>query len=149
MTKYDSIDLIDPIGVGRTVFFPINKGDFTGLREFYLPDVTGSTPISAEVTASVPRYIPKNLVAIAASVSEETIVLVSKDEPTRLYIYKFLFQDETKLQSAWSYWEMKGSKSILSAIILDNDLYIVTEYADGVYLEKASLRPETVDTGTE
>ncbi len=149
MTKYDSVDLIDPIGVGRTVFFPINKGDFTGLREFYLPDVTGSTPISAEVTASVPRYIPKNLVAIAASVSEETIVLVSKDEPTRLYIYKFLFQDETKLQSAWSYWEMKGSKSILSAVILDNDLYIVTEYADGVYLEKASLRPETVDTGTE
>ena len=55
MTKYDSVDLIDPIGVGRTVFFPINKGDFTGLREFYLPDVTGSTPISAEVTASVPR----------------------------------------------------------------------------------------------
>ena len=48
--------------------------------------------ISAEVTASVPRYIPKNLVAIAASVSEETIVMISKDEPTRLYIYKFLFQ---------------------------------------------------------
>ena len=149
MTKYDSVDLIDPIGVGRTVFFPINKGDFTGLREFYLPDVTGATPISGEVTASVPRYIPKNLVAIAASVSEETIVLVSKDEPTRLYIYKFLFSDETKLQSAWSYWEIKGSKSILSATILDNDLYIIAEYADGVYLEKASLRPETVDTGTE
>tara|TARA_R100001530_G_scaffold130049_1_gene100719 strand:+ start:71 stop:2626 length:2556 start_codon:yes stop_codon:yes gene_type:complete len=149
MTKYDSIDLIDPIGVGRTVFFPINKGDFTGLREFYLPDVTGSTPISAEVTASVPRYIPKNLVAIAASVSEETIVLVSKDEPTRLYIYKFLFADETKLQSAWSYWEVKGDKSILTASILDSDLYIIVEYADGVYLEKASLRPETVDTGTE
>ena len=149
MTKYDSNESIDPIGVGRTVFFAVNKGDFSGLREFYIADVTGSTPISAEVTASVPRYIPKNLVAIAASVSEETIVMISKDEPTRLYIYKFLFQDETKLQSAWSYWEIKGSKSILSATILDSDLYIITEYADGVYLEKASLRPETVDTGTE
>ena len=149
MTKYDSNESVDPIGVGRTVFFAVNKGDFSGLREFYIADVTGSTPISAEVTASVPRYIPKNLVAIAASVSEETIVMISKDEPTRLYIYKFLFQDETKLQSAWSYWEIKGSKSILSATILDSDLYIITEYADGVYLEKASLRPETVDTGTE
>ena len=149
MTKYDSNESVDPIGVGRTVFFAVNKGDFSGLREFYIADVTGSTPISAEVTASVPRYIPKNLVAIAASVSEETIVLISKDEPTRLYIYKFLFEDETKLQSAWSYWEIKGSKSILSATILDSDLYIITEYADGVYLEKASLRPETVDTGTE
>ena len=149
MTKFDSNDLVDPIGVGRTVFFPVNKGDFSGLREFYIPDVTGSTPISAEVTASVPRYIPKNLVAIAASVSEETIVLISKDEPKRLYIYKFLFQDETKLQSAWSYWEVKGAKSILSATILDSDLYIIAEYADGVYMEKASLRPETIDTGTE
>ncbi len=149
MTKYDSNDLVDPIGVGRTVFFPVNKGDYSGLREFYIPDVTGSTPISAEVTASVPRYIPKNLVAIAASVSEETIILISKDEPKRLYIYKFLFQDETKLQSAWSYWEVKGAKSILSASILDSDLYIIAEYADGVYLEKASLRPETIDSGTE
>ena len=149
MTKYDSNESVDPIGVGRTIFFAVNKGDFSGLREFYIADVTGSTPLSTEVTASVPRYIPKNLVAIAASVSEETIVLISKDEPTRLYIYKFLFQDDVKLQSAWSYWEIKGSKSILSATILDSDLYIITEYADGVYLEKASLRPETVDTGTE
>ena len=149
MTKFDSNDLVDPIGVGRTVFFPVDKGEYSGLREFYIPDVTGSTPISAEVTASTPRYIPKNLVAIAASVSEETIVMISKDEPKRLYIYKFLFQDETKLQSAWSYWEVKGAKSILSASILDSDLYIIVEYADGVYLEKASLRPETIDADTE
>ena len=149
MTNYDSNDEVDPIGVGRTVFFPINKGDFSGLREFYIPDVTGGTPISTEVTGSVPRYIPKNLVSLSASDSEEMIIMVSKDEPTRLYVYKFFFQDETKLQSAWSYWEMKGSKSILSTDVLDNDLYIVTEYADGVYLEKASLRPESVDTGTE
>tara|TARA_R100001463_G_scaffold106870_1_gene161471 strand:+ start:621 stop:3377 length:2757 start_codon:yes stop_codon:yes gene_type:complete len=149
MTKYDSNDLVDPIGVGRTVFFPINKGQYSGLREFYIADVTGSTPLSTEVTASVPRYIPKNLVSIAASVSEETIIMISKDEPTRLYIYKFLFQDDTKLQSAWSYWEVKGAKSILSASILDSDLYIIAEYADGVYLEKASLRPESIDELTE
>ena len=149
MTKYDSNDLVDPIAVGRTVFFPVNKGEYSGLREFYIPDVTGSTPLSTEVTASIPRYIPKNLVAIAASMSEETIIMISKDEPTRLYVYKFLFQDETKLQSAWSYWEVKGAKSILSAAILDTDLYIIAEYADGVYLEKASLRPESIDELTE
>ncbi len=148
MTKYDSNDSVDPITVGRTVFFPVNKGDHSGLREFFIPDVTGGVPISTEVTAAVPRYIPQNLVSLASSVSEELVTMVSKDEPTRLYVYKFLFENETKLQSAWSYWEMKGSKSILANEILDSDLYIITEYSDGVYLEKASLRPEAVDTGT-
>ena len=148
MTSFDMTAQVDPVAVGRNIYFPIPKGDFTGLREFFLPDASGSVPLSEEVTASIPRFIPKNLVNLISSVSEEAIIAVSKEKPKRLYIYKFFFEDDTKLQSAWSYWEAKGSKSILGAAIIDSDLYAVVEYSDGVYLEHVVLRPENIDPDT-
>jgi len=100
------------------------------------------------VTSSVPRFVPKNLCTLVATTSEETILAISKDQPKRVYLYKFFFQDDTKLQSAWSYWEAKGDKTILGADMIDSDLYLIVEYSDGVYLEKVILRPENVDSGT-
>ena len=149
MTSFDMTAQVDPVAVGRNIYFPIPKGDFTGLREFFLPDASGSVPLSEEVTASIPRFIPKNLVNLISSVSEEAIIAISKEQPKRLYIYKFFFEDDTKLQSAWSYWEAKGSKSILGAAIIDSDMYVVVEYSDGVYLEHIVLRPENIDPNTE
>jgi len=149
ITTFDIVDTVDPIGVGRTVYFGIPKGDFNGLREYFLPDASGPIPLSEEVTSSVPRFVPDNLVSMSPSVSEEVITMISKDQPRRIYLYKFFFDDDQKLQSSWSYWEVAANKSLLGGSVLDSDLYTIVEYSDGVYLEKTQLRPEAVDSGTE
>ncbi len=149
ITGFDMAGTVDPVAVGRNIYFPIPKGEFSGLREFFLPDASGSVPLSEETTAAVPRYVPGNLINLISSVSEEAIIMISKDQPKRIYLYKFFFEDDTKLQSAWSYWEAKGSKTILGAGIIDSDMYVVVEYSDGVYLEHVVLRPENIDAGTE
>ena len=148
ITSFEMAATVDPVGVGRTIYFPIPKGEYSGLRDFFLPDSTGGVPISDEVTSAIPRYIPGNLTNLIASVSEEAIAAISKDQPKRIYIYKFFFEGDNKLQSAWSYWEVKGAKTILGASILDSDMYVILEYNDGVYLEKVALRPETVDANS-
>jgi len=149
ITTFDIVDTVDPIGVGRTVYFGIPKGNFNGLREYFLPDASGPIPLSEEVTSSVPRFVPDNLISMSPSVSEEVITMISKDEPRRIYLYKFFFDDDQKLQSSWSYWEVAANKTLLGGNVLDSDLYTCVEYSDGVYLEKTQLRPETVDSGTE
>jgi len=149
ITTFDIVDTVDPIGVGRTVYFGIPKGNFNGLREYFLPDASGPIPLSEEVTSSVPRFVPDNLISMSPSVSEEIITMISKDEPRRIYLYKFFFDDDQKLQSSWSYWEVAANKTLLGGNVLDSDLYTCVEYSDGVYLEKTQLRPETVDSGTE
>ena len=148
LTTFEMVDTVDPVAVGRTIFFAVPKGDFSGVREFFLPDSSGPVPISEEITSPIPRFIPDALASMTATVSEEGLVLLSKDEPRRIYLYKFFFQDDTKLQSSWSYWELEGVKTIIGADILDSDLYLTIEYADGVYLERVALRPETVDVNT-
>ena len=88
--------------------------------------------------------------------AEDAVAMLSLDQPKRIYIYKFFFEEDTKLQSAWSYWEVSGAKKIIGAAIKGSDLYVLTEYDEdgtssqsGTYLEKVSLRPEQVDPGTE
>lgn len=147
MTAFELYDGVDPVAAGRTIFFPIPRGEFSGLREYFLPDTTSPVPASDEVTSAVPRFIPSDIAQMTASVSEESVALVTKSQPKRIYLYKFFFQGDQKLQSAWSYWEVSGAKSIIGIQFVDSDLYAVVEYADGVYLEKVVVRPENVDTG--
>jgi len=149
MTNFEMDTSVDPIAVGRNTYFPIPKGNFSGVREFFLPDSSGSVPLSEDVTASIPRFIPSNLCNFTSCVAEDAMVVISKDQPKRIYLYKFFFEEDTKLQSAWSYWEVKGSKSILGGGVKGSDLFAIVEYSDGVYLERVSLRPEQVDAGTE
>jgi len=156
MTSFDMDISVDPIAVGRNTYFPITKGGFSGLREFFLPDSSGSVPLSEDVTSSIPRYIPTNLCNLISAVAEDAVAMLSLDQPKRIYLYKFFFEEDTKLQSSWSYWEVSGAKKIIGAAIKGSDLYVLTEYDEdgsssqsGTYLEKVSLRPEQVDPGTE
>ena len=148
VTAFEMGDVVDPVIVGRTMYFAVPKGEYNGLREFFLPDASGPVPTSEEVTSSVPRFLPNNLCSLAATAAEEAVFAVSKDQPRRVYLYKFLFQGDNKLQSAWSYWETNGGKSVLGIDLVDSDLYVVVQYSDGVYLEKVVTNPETVDAGT-
>jgi hypothetical protein len=148
VTAFEMGDVVDPIIVGRTMYFAVPKGEYNGLREFFLPDASGPVPTSEEVTSAVPRFLPSNLCNLVATAAEEAVYAVSKDQPRRIYLYKFLFQGDSKLQSAWSYWETNGGKSIIGLDLIDSDLYAVIQYSDGVYLERVATNPETVDAGT-
>ena len=147
MTTFELYDGVDPVAAGRTIFFTIPRGEYGGLREYFLPDTTSPVPASDEVTSAVPRFVPSDVAQMTASVSEEAVALIAKSQPKRIYLYKFFFQGDQKLQSAWSYWEASGAKSIIGIQFVDSDLYAVVEYADGVYLEKVVARPESVDAG--
>lgn len=148
VTAFEMGNTVDPVIVGRTMYFTVPKGEFNGLREFFLPDASGPVPTSEEVTSAVPRFLPTNISNLIATAAEEAVYVVSKDQPRRIYLYKFLFQGDNKLQSAWSYWETNGGKSVIGVDLIDSDLYAVVQYSDGVYLERVVTHPETVDPGT-
>lgn len=148
VTAFEMGDVVDPVIVGRTMYFAVPKGEYNGLREFFLPDASGPVPTSEEVTSSVPRFLPGNLCNLVATAAEEAVFAVSKDQPRRIYIYKFLFQGDNKLQSAWSYWETSTGKSVIGVDLIESDLYVVVQYSDGVYLEKVVTHPENVDLGS-
>ena len=148
ITAFEMSQAVDPVIVGRTMYFPVPRGEYGGLREFFLPDASGPVPTSEEVTAAVPRFLPSDLSNLVATAAEEAVYAVAKSQPRRIYLYKFLFQGDNKLQSAWGYWELNAGKSVIGIDLVDSDLYVVLQYSDGVYLEQIVTHPESVDAGT-
>ncbi len=123
-----------PIGSGVNVYFAQANGAFSRIRELFVATDT-NTHDAADITAHVPQYVPKNLHRAAASSSEDVIYFLSSENANRIYCYKYNWAGTEKNQSAWSFFELESTDTILWIEIVENITYLVISRADGVYLE--------------
>jgi hypothetical protein len=126
ITNFSFEDQVDPLLLGSYLYFPFTRGAFTGIREFTV-NASNDTYDAAEVTEHVPAYIPKNIIDIAGTTSEDMIVLLSDDEKGSLYIYNYFWNNNQKVLSAWSKFTFTGEirgidfiESSLYAVIVNN-----------------------------
>jgi len=145
-TQFEASNAVKPVGSGSNVFFAFNKGNFTGFREFFVSS-DNDTKSADDITANVPRYIPKNVFKIASATNENILVALSSDEQNALYVHQYFVRDGKRLQSAWHKWTFGTSSTdtILGMEFIDNTLYIVNQRSDGAYLETIDISPATVD----
>lgn len=142
VTAYRVNTKAKPVEIGRDIYFCANSSGYSRVYEYYnRPAGEGSLTEAADITAHVPRYVPKDVVKLAADTTNETLFVLSSTEPNRLYVYKFAWADgQQKAQSNWGYWEFDQNSSILSVASLDSHVYLLTERADGVFLERINLQ---------
>lgn len=137
-TEFACTPGVRPIGAGRNVFFCVPRGDFTGVREYYVSK-DNDTNDASDVTAHVMRYIPGKAVKMTASTNEDVIALLADGDRTSLYIYKYYWSGDEKLQSAWGRWKFADEDRILSAEFINTALYLVISRPDGTYLERIDV----------
>jgi hypothetical protein len=138
-TEFECDPNVKPAGIGKNVYFVVPKGEYTGVREYFPVDEVSGINDSVEVTGHVPQYIPRNAYRIAPCLTEDMLVVLSKNERNALWAYKFYFNQNEKLQSSWSKWTMDAGDSILAADFILSDLILVIQRSDGLYLEKLSV----------
>jgi len=126
ITNFSFEDQVDPLPLGSYIYFPFTRGAFTGMREFTVNASTDNYD-STEVTEHVPAYIPKDIIDMAGTTSEDMIVLLSGDEKGSLYIYNYFWNNNQKVLSAWSKFTFTGEirgiefiESTLHAVIVNN-----------------------------
>lgn len=139
-TEYECSLRAKPVGIGRHVYFTVNRGSFTGLKEYYV-DQTTEVLDASEVTGHVPRYIPGNVFKIAASTTEDCLILLSDKDRSKVFVYKFYWSENEKMQASWSYWTFAPGVEILNADFIESALYLVVKRTDGVHLEYIDLEP--------
>jgi len=150
-TEFENEVNVSPVGAGNSLYFVTQKGNFSSVREYFIASDTVITD-ALEITAHVPKYIPNNVIKLATSSNEDTLVALSHDADNRwkLFVYKWFTDGRQKLQSSWSTWDFSNNQyvtssnsayeGILDIEIIDNDLYMVVNNSDGVYLEKLPLQ---------
>lgn len=124
-----------PVAAGRNVYFTFNKGAWSSVREYFV-DLNNLTNDAGDVTSHVPMYIPSDVIKIAGSVAEDILAVLCAGDQTKLYIYKYYFANNEKLQSSWSVFTFGAGGNILGLDFIRSVLYLVISRPDGVYLEK-------------
>jgi hypothetical protein len=137
-TEFPCNIIAKPVGIGKNVYFAVDKGTNSSFRE-YFTDLNNQANDAIDITAHVPQYIPASIYKIAVAVNEDILVALSTVDPSSLYIYKYFFNANEKLQSSWSKWTFGSDSTILNVDFIGSDMYLVINRADGVYLEKATV----------
>ena len=140
-TQFPSSSRAKPTPAGKYVFFPFKRGEFSGIREYFI-DFTSEVNDATEVTAHIPQYIPGEVTKLSSSSNEDILVCLSSTESKNMYVYRYYWQGNEKLMSSWSVW--KFDADIIDCEFLGSKLHVLFERtSDGVYLETINLSTDT------
>ena len=144
VTNFDSDSSVDPITLGAYIYFPYSRSGFTGVREY---TVNASTDVydSTEITEHIPRYIPSDVIAFSGTSSEDALVLVSNNDKSTAYVYRFFFNGQKKLLSSWFKFTFDGEIRGLSFI--KSELFLVLAKNGETHIASMSFDAGLVDTG--
>ena len=155
-TRFQHDPKVEPVGAGNYIYFAQAKGTNTAIQEYFVePDTSNND--AADITVGVPSLIPQNCYKLISNTIEDTILALVDDgldsnlapytassnvAPTfanRIYVYKYFWNANEKVQSAWSYWDFAGIQ-IISAITYESSIYILANERQNCKLYKLDLR---------
>lgn len=129
---------VAPVAAGRNIYFVIPKGDFEGIRELYTVDNV-DTYDATEVTSHVPKYIPKGTYELSSATNENMLCALTASERNAIFVYKYFWNNNEKLQSSWSKWVFHETDTVLSSEFIQSTLYVVINRPSGLYLESINV----------
>lgn len=143
-TEFGCSTSCKPVGAGSNIYFVNPKDENSGVMEYFVSDEV-DTKDASNITAHIPKYIPANVIKLASSPTEDIIIALSSDETSTLYVYKYYWDKEKKLQSSWSKWVLDDGCEILNVDFINDTLYLCTQYSDGIFLESMVVSPKDAD----
>lgn len=144
-TSFESNLAATPVPASRNLFFAINYGPFTGIREFYTEgsqDINDSRPITQHVL----KYMPGHVRLLASTSNFDTLLVQTDADARNLYVYEYIWVASEKLQSSWSRWTLPND--IEYFFFVESVVYAVSRIAGHRFLEKLDLNTQT-DVGLD
>jgi hypothetical protein len=145
VAEFESNTTPIPEPTAKSVFFPFERGDQSGLREiFQTGDILTFDAIDTTVT--VPNYIQGSIVSMASSTLENTLLALTESTDGVVYLYRYLWSGNQKAQSAWCKWQFPGTNvTVKHAAFVENTLYLVLNRDGSDFVEKLVLATGVTD----
>lgn len=145
-TQFEASLRSKPVGAGRFVFFAFKRGEWSGVREYYVEQATDSNTNALDITAHAPQYIKGEVKKLTASSNEDTLLAITDNDPYAMYVYRYYWSSTEKLQASWSRWVFDGK--VLNSDFNQSDIFMLLQREDGVYLERINLSRDTTRAQT-
>lgn len=137
---------IRPQTAGTSAYFLSERGGWSSLIEYFI-DKQVQTADADDVSAHCPSYIPAGVRRLCASPDLDMVVVHSSGDPAALYVYKYFWSGQEKLQSAWTRWTYPNVTDIVDVTFDKGDLLVLFRRAGDLHLEKKSCEQGLADPG--
>ena len=148
-TQFDVSDGARPFGIGRGVYFAAPRASYTSLKRYFAVQDVSDVKSAEDVSAHVPSYIKNTVHSIHGSGTENFVTMLSDGDPSKLFIYKFLYMDERLVQQSFSHWYFGTSTIVRAACCVGSYAYLVIERPEGLCLERMEFTENTTDIPVE
>ena len=136
LSHFDS-SKAQPIGVEQSVLFASPSSCFSDIKEM-TPSRNDVSPLVAEnITDQVPDFIPHEVTKMVSIPQAKAVFIFSAMTPNTLYVYKYQWKGETRVQMAWTQWTFAYPMVDIEAH--QGKLYLVTQSGNEHYLESMTL----------
>lgn len=132
---------VRPAPAGQNLFFAIDSGSYSGIREFYTDSDVDSNNATA-VTVAVERYIEGKVKQLASSTNLDKLAVLADSDNT-LYMYEYVWDQNERVQEAWSTWVFDSEITILQAAFRADNLDLLTYIGNEVHLLTLSINTNT------
>lgn len=147
VTEFDADTWVKPIGVGRNLYFTAHKTDFTTVQEYFAVSDSTTQKNATDVTGHVPNFLKNHIYSLKACNNENLLIALSDNQRNTMYIYKFLFLNDSKAQASWSSWTFDGE--LIGADFINSVMYLVINRGGNTFLEKLPISYNTKDFVSE
>jgi hypothetical protein len=139
LSTLSQTDRIAPLDIGSGYMFLEEGVKASSIYEMILDGGNGK-PANIELTRFIPTYIPSAVLDMQVSQSAGTMAILSKQELSSLYLYRWFQNGETRI-SGWFRWMLPGT---IEFFTFDHDiLFVVTKHGSNYVLSKMSLLTDT------
>lgn len=148
LTEYESSKICSPVNIGASVYFPINRGAYTGIFDLSRKGDIGLT--AEESTQHVPTYISGNVVELVNSTTENMLFARTNTEKRTIYVQNRFIRQGLLEQNAWHKWLFPSD--IIGIYVIGSKLYITMISDNQINIMRTvidislKLIPETTET---
>nr|DAO79715.1 MAG TPA: stabilization protein [Caudoviricetes sp.] len=118
---------VRPTAAGERIYYTTRRGSYSIVRELYATGTIEDAKLTNDITSHIPAYLASPLYAVWENTTENFLIFLSAKEQDTIYLYKYLFLDGQRIQSAWSKWTFEGTY-IKGAGFIGNTLYLLYTY---------------------
>ena len=144
-TSFNNSRRIRPINIGASVYFVDDQRDYQFGRvfEYFLHD-DGVSDDAEDVTAALPEYIPSTVRWMTGSAAHKFLAVGTEGDPAAVYVYKFFWAGEKKIQTSWCRWTFPNATRVLWCGAVQGNLFLLVERFGAVHLERISIEEDVI-----
>lgn len=137
VTGFTSNTSCRPVRAGRNLYFAADRSEYTSIKEYYSVQQVSEEKNAQDITSHVPDYIPNGVYQITPNTNENILLILTKGDRNAMYVYKYLFMNESRVQASWSRWTFGGR--VFGAFFAGSTLYVFLNRGGRHCLEKMNF----------